>query len=190
MRKGRKKDEDCEGFENGMALTNSKDISRIFPTGGTRGLTNSELRRALDVINDEIDEVKEEWKHLVLELPKNPPTQELAKVRTNRAIQGTDLLWGRLLGPKSTTPWPPEWGLDKEAIELAQAGRTKLLDTLEGGSVYMARSAARQSYRYQKRNGDDEATGYGSDYLLARINYENVTASRYDKKRSVMYSRK
>ena len=91
------------------------------------------------------------------------------------------------MGPKETTPWSPEWGLGKEAIELAQAGGTKLLDTVEGGSVYMTRSAVRQSYRWQKRNEELEAAGYGVDYLLARIQYEKEMMAKYGKKCSGEY---
>ena len=116
--------------------------------------------------------MKKQRGHITYGIPLNLSTQEQEKRGTNRAAREADRIWEMFLGPKQSTPWPPEWGLDKEEIELAQSGRAKMLDTMKEGSVYMARSATRKSYRYQSRNPELPAERYGVDYMLERLPYE------------------
>ena len=142
-------------------------------------LTDRELQAALKRVNEKIDRIKGEWEQGQIKRPMNLSPHELARLRTKRALQGDDLIWERLLGPRKTSPRPPEWGLDREAIELAQAGGAYMLNAMGKGSVHMARSDGRQSYRYQSRNPEKAAVGHGVEYLTARIVYGKIMREKY-----------
>ena len=97
-------------------------------------VNNGELQEEMNKINERIKKLSARWEEKENVATKKFPPQEQAKRRTERAVQGADLLWERLREPRQTTPWHPEWGLDREAIERAQGGRSKLLDTVEGSN--------------------------------------------------------
>ena len=84
-------------------------------------------------------------------------------------------VWGGNVSDVETTASPPDRGKDKESIELAQA-EPKMIETHgETQSLYIKRSATRQSAIFQSAKMERSASGHGPDCIPIRHDCESAT---------------
>ena len=104
---------------------------------------NIQIQFSLEGVGD-LERQKGNRRDVLIRIQLRLITSDRAKLRNGRAIQGAELIWGRLMRPKRTTPIPPERGVDKEAIEHAQGWPAQTKLTREKKSGYSARIASRR----------------------------------------------
>ena len=106
--------------------------------------------------------------------PDGTPRAKAAQ-RANRTRQEADLVWARLLRPSLTCPRFPGFGIDVDAVELAQSGRITMKNEA-AATVYKSREDARQSFRFQAMNREAKRDGFGSENVEGRYHYRRIIA--------------
>ena len=87
---------------------------------------------------------------------------------------------GAFVSPTLTCPWFPEFGIDVEAVELAQSGLGAMKKS-HTTPLYKKRKCARMSFRFHARNkeggvggvwgGCPKYDGFGREYAGGRYRY-------------------